>query len=298
MNIRDAGESIRKRDTDLNRKVFPFEVIHTTGPANNMLYFHWHDYMEISRVDAGKGVYHIEGKRYGVTSGDIVIINNIERHRVTFDETDSLFETVIHFAPSLIWSRENSYFDYNYLKLFLYEGARFNNRPRLDADLSAEIGGLIGGIKSEYLEKPPHFELMIKSKLLTIITHLIRHTDMQSGDRGDYLVRKKNIERIENILKYINGNYKEDITLVSIAEEFAMNPAYFSDFFRKNVGVTFLHYLTRARVNQAIHLLSENRLNSTETAYAAGFSSTASFYKAFKRITGGNPGDYKHSILK
>ncbi|TFG63181.1 MAG: AraC family transcriptional regulator [Spirochaetales bacterium] len=298
MSSNNTGETIRKRDSDITRKVFPFEVIHTTGPANNMRYFHWHDYMEISRVDAGSGVYHIEGKRFSVTAGDIVVINNIERHRVTYEDTDPLFETVLHFSPTFIWSKENSYFDYNYLKLFLYEGARFNNRPLLEPDVSREMGRIIGEIKSEYLQKPPHYELMVKSKLLTIITHLLRHTDMRTEDRGDYLIRKKNIERIENILKYINENFKEDLSLAAIADQFAMNPAYFSDFFRKNVGVTFLHYLTRTRINEAIHLLNENRLNSTEVAYAAGFSSTGSFYKAFRRVTGGNPGEYKHSVLK
>ena len=286
----------QKRESDLNQRLFPFEIVHINEPANNMAFFHWHEFMELSYVQEGRGLYEIEDKRFEVQRGEIVVINNIERHRVTYNPKQPLFETVLHFAPSLIWSKENSYFDHTYLELFLYNGARFNNRPKLRPEVRPKIASIIDEIVEEYVARREYYELMIKSKLLTLITHLIRSCGIKSANQDEYLYRRKNIERLEDILKYINSNFAENIGLASIAQRFFMSPAYFSDFFKRNIGINFSDYLTRARVSESVRLLNENRLNTTEIAYTVGFQSLPSFYAAFKRITGKNPGQYRKSL--
>ncbi len=238
------------------------------------------------------GKYEIEDKVFTVQEGDIVVINNIERHRVTYSPETPLYETVFHFAPSLIWSKENSYFDHSYLKLFLYQGVRFFNKPELDPSTREIVAALIHDMVEEYARQQQYFELMIKSKLLTLITHLIRCCGIDSEDGDAYLHRKKNIERIE-ILTYINANFAENITLTSLAQHFFISPSYFSDFFKKNIGINFVEYLNRTRITEAARLLNENRLNSTQTAFAVGFNNMASYYTAFKKLTGKNPGQYR-----
>ena len=76
--------NIKKRESKLLEQPFPFEIIHIDEPANNMSMFHWHEFMEISYIQEGKGTYEIEEKVFGVAKGDFVIINNIERHKVTY----------------------------------------------------------------------------------------------------------------------------------------------------------------------------------------------------------------------
>jgi len=286
----------KKRESDLNQRLFPFEIVHINEPANNMAFVHWHEFMELSYVQEGRGLYEIEDKLFEVDRGEIVIINNIERHRVTYDPKQPLYETVLHFAPSLIWSKENSYFDHTYLELFLYNGAWFNNRPELKPDIKPVIAAVIAEIVEEYVAKRQYYELMIKSKLLTLITHLIRSCGIGTPSQDEYLYRKKNIERLEEILRFINSSFSEDIGLGSVAQRFFMSPAYFSDFFKKNIGINFSDYLTRTRISEAIRLLNENRLNSTEIAFSVGFKNLPSFYAAFKRITRKNPGQYRRSL--
>ncbi|UCF97523.1 MAG: helix-turn-helix transcriptional regulator [Spirochaetaceae bacterium] len=291
-----SPQRTKKRESDLNQRLFPFEIVHINEPANNMAFFHWHEYMELSYVKEGRGLYEIEDKKFEVERGDIVVINNIERHRVTYNPKQPLYETVLHFAPSLIWSKENSYFDHTYLELFLYSGAGFNNRLKLEPEIQPKISVIIDEIVEEYLARRQYYELMIKSKLLTLITHLIRSCGIKSSSQDEYLYRKKNIERLEEILKYINANFFEDVALGSIAQRFFMSPAYFSDFFKKNIGINFSDYLTRSRITESIRLLNENRLNTTEIAFTVGFKNLPSFYAAFKRIAGKNPGQYRKSL--
>ena len=64
-----------------------------------------------------------------------------------------------------------------------------------------------------------------------------------------------------------------------------MSSSYFSDFFKKNLGISFLQYLTQVRIGEAVRLIKENRQNISEIAFTVGFNNIGSFYNAFKKIT-------------
>ncbi|MDR3643719.1 MAG: AraC family transcriptional regulator [Clostridia bacterium] len=282
-----------KRESNLKGKPFPFEVVHIGEPAHNMKYFHWHDFLEISYIDGGSGTYHIEGKTLPVKKGDIVIINNIEKHMVTYGPDETLYETVIHFDPSLIWSEENSPFDHSYLRLFLYNGARFNNKPIFNEKNTAAVKTIISEIVGEYTRREQFFELMIKAKLLTLITLLIRQCFLEESSLHEFSFKKKNIERLDRIILYVNEHYDKELRLPIVAKEFYMNASYFSEFFKKNMGVSFSDYLTMVRINKALSLLYSENLSTTEIAFRCGFNNLSSFFSSFKKCTGMNPGEYK-----
>jgi AraC-like DNA-binding protein len=284
-----------KRESPISSRPFPFELLHTDGPANNMRLFHWHDFMEISYVTRGTGRYEIEEKAFTVRAGDIVIINNIERHRVTYHPADPLYETVMHFAPDLLCARDAGGLDARYLRLFLHDGASFSNKPELQGRTRAEVKRLVSEIRGEYRDRRPWHELMIKARLLTLVTCLMRECRVsEAGDPQMLAVRKKNIARLERILAYVRKSFREEIHLDDIAERFSMNPSYFSDYFRRNLGITFREFLAQARVQEALRLLEEDRMTITEIAFACGFNTTAGFYAAFKKVTGRRPGDYRN----
>jgi AraC-like DNA-binding protein len=284
-----------KREWSLADGDFPFEIVHIGEPANNMSTFHWHDYMELSYIQKNGGRFEIEDRVYQVAKGDVVIINNIERHRVTYKGSKPLYETVIHFDPRLIWFREDPTMEYGYLKLFRHNRIAFNNRPELSDATKKELAQLFGQITAEYQAKKPFHKLLIKARLLTIIALLLRECTVEAVDDGVFLSKRNNIDRLKRILDFIEGNSRSAIGLESTAARFHFNASYFSDYFRKNVGITFSEYLSRVRVRDAIALMTEKSLSSTEAAYECGFNNIASFYAAFKRVTGMNPGAYLKS---
>jgi AraC-like DNA-binding protein len=281
-----------KREWGVSGGDFPFEIVHIGEPANNMATFHWHEYMELSYIQENEGRYEIEDRAYEVVKGDVVIINNIERHRVTYKAERPLYETVIHFDPKLIWFRDDPTMEYGYLKLFRRGRVAFNNRPELPEPTREEVGRLFAEITREYQEGKRFHELLIKAKLLTVIALLLRECKAEAVDDGAFQSRQNQIDRLKKILEYIEGNFAQGIGLESTAARFHFNGSYFSDYFRKNVGITFSEYLARVRVGEAVKLLTEKGASSTEAAYECGFNNIASFYAAFKRVTGMNPGDY------
>lgn len=286
---------VEKRKSNIE-KFFPFEVLHIDEPASNMSIFHWHEFMEISYIQSGMGKYEIEDKEFFVKKGDIVIINNNERHRLTYNSLEPLYEIVIHFNSRLVCQNDNTSFDLTYMKLFKYEKANFNNKPDLSEDIKETISSLISNIVKEYIQKESYYELMLKSKLLTLITILLRCCNVKQVNDFKFVSKRNQINRLDLILSYIDENFHKDISLDCISHKFFMNSSYFSDYFKKNIGINFLEYIVSKRINQAIKILYEDKMNSTETAFACGFNNVTSFYNAFKKITGMNPGDYLKSV--
>lgn len=288
----DMGiEGAIQRKSPLSESLFPFEVIHYDEPAHNMPMFHWHEFMEICFVMQGCGHYQIEGRSFPVSKGDIVIINGIEKHRVTYQPEAPLFETVLHFDAAILRSQGCLPSDNEFLGLF-GKGYGFLNRPLLDEETRSMLFELARNMLEEYLEKKPFFEMVIKAQLISLAAHLLRAGGLSRMDERARLSQKKQIDQLNLILNHIQDQFTGDLRMEQVARLFHMNPSYFSTYISKNLGISFTEYVTRLRIHEAVRLLKDGGRNSTEIAYASGFSSTSSFYAAFRRITGTTPGSY------
>ncbi len=285
---RRAAPVIR-RESDITRMSFPFELLHSKGPATNMNAFHWHDFVELSFVRAGAGTYEIEDKTFTVGPGDIVIINDVERHRVTFDPAVPLRETVLHFTADLLAAAGRT------LPLFRYRGRAFVNKPVLEAGARRVLRRLVGEIRREWEGRGPWFEALIRAKLVEIACLLLRAqgaTETGKEPRGARAGRRKTITRREQVLAWLRANYQRPVRMAAVARRFGMRPSSFSDFFRRSLGLTFTEYLTRLRVSEAARRIEEGTAGSAEAAFACGFATRASFYRAFRKVMGASPGEW------
>lgn len=95
------------------------------------------------------------------------------------------------------------------------------------------------------------------------------------------------------LMKYINDNYRGEISLTSAAQMMHMNANYVSQLFKKEAGVTFVHYITQRRLDDAKELLVTTQKPLTDIALDVGFNDTFHFIKTFKKLTGMTPGQYR-----
>ena len=61
--------------------------------------------------------------------------------------------------------------------------------------------------------------------------------------------------------------------------------------------LTFIEFLNQYRINQSKKLLMLDK-TITETCFESGFESLSYFNRTFKKITGGNPLQFKKRILE
>jgi two-component system response regulator YesN len=103
----------------------------------------------------------------------------------------------------------------------------------------------------------------------------------------------KNADTLGAVLRYIRENYSQPITLDDAARSVFLSPFYLSHSFKDELGITFIEYLTRVRMEGAKKLLSDKSLSMQAIAEAVGYDDASYFSKVFKKNEGVTPNKYR-----
>jgi two-component system response regulator YesN len=102
-----------------------------------------------------------------------------------------------------------------------------------------------------------------------------------------------NSSLVSKATQYINENYMNKITLLSVAEQLHTNHSYLSTLFKKETGISFTEYLNEVRLKRTQDLLLSTNLSLVEIALCSGFESQSYFTKVFKKKYGTTPREYR-----
>ena len=94
------------------------------------------------------------------------------------------------------------------------------------------------------------------------------------------------------IVQYIDENYS-NININGVSEHFGYSPNYFSKLFKKNMGITFVEYVNKKRLNKAVELLTTTDKTVDSICAEIGFSDKKHFYEIFKKYVGTTPGSIR-----
>lgn len=94
-------------------------------------------------------------------------------------------------------------------------------------------------------------------------------------------------------MEFIHDHYKKQIGLNDVADAVGLNPAYLSYVFKQESGIGFSNYLLNCRMQCARELLSKTNYKIKEVAQESGFNDYHYFSKAFKKLNGCSPADYR-----
>ena len=94
-------------------------------------------------------------------------------------------------------------------------------------------------------------------------------------------------------MEYIDRNYFEELTLVSLSEKYCVESSYFSRLFKQETGKNLMLYIAEKRIEKAIEYMKDENVNLTEIAFLTGYDDYTYFSKVFKKITGKSPRDYR-----
>lgn len=109
-------------------------------------------------------------------------------------------------------------------------------------------------------------------------------------------VKDESFEIYEKILHFLNENYKENISLQDLSQEFDLNPFYIIRLFKKQMNLTPHSYLLNVKVNKAKKYLQEG-YSIIITAQECGFFDQSHFHKNFYKITTITPKEYKLNFV-
>lgn len=167
----------------------------------------------------------------------------------------------------------------------------FCKKLRKDAGVDGEAAGQMESLREneEILKRAVSTAESvddIKAYIGTLLDHAIELRNTVSGRRYSDIIQtaKKRIEQ-----DYMS----EDISLNSVAAEVCMSPSYFSSVFSKEMGKTFIEYLTEVRMEKAKQYLACSSMKTSEISYEVGYKDPHYFSYIFKKTQGCTPKEYR-----
>ncbi|MCR5807254.1 MAG: AraC family transcriptional regulator [Oscillospiraceae bacterium] len=153
----------------------------------------------------------------------------------------------------------------------------------------SSAGNLIKDIYVLYSNFNEVSEVYIYIKVLTLLARIKEYqlSRVKYDDGGKYS------DTFSVILRYIDQNYMNDITLEDLSSLAGYSTYHFSRIFKKYSNTTFINFLNRRRVKAAEMMLLESGNSITDVAMKVGFSSLTTFNRVFKSINGYTPSEYK-----
>ncbi|WP_028390029.1 response regulator transcription factor [Bacillus cihuensis] len=141
----------------------------------------------------------------------------------------------------------------------------------------------------------PLYSYQIKDfrQLRTETNHLLNqmwqsYTDYQNQVEDD---------TIKQIKHYIIEHSHKEISLDGIAQKFELSPIYISKLFKEQLGVNYISFLTKCRLEKAKKLMLNHEKSLKEITFEVGYQDPNYFSKVFKKMYGASPTEYRKSLL-
>lgn len=246
--------------------------------------FHLHDGYEIYLFLKGNVNCYVEQQCFHMERGDLLVIRPGQYHRPAMLDQSSYERITLNFQESVL-----RHFSTDKTDL----AAIFREPPgdkvcfiHLSEEQLQRYLSLIE--KTEQLLHSDEFgnDVLIQSclmRLLVLINQAFRTTGRQTSNIMPKLIR--------DLLRYVDANLSEPITLKTLEHEFYLNGTYISRQFKRHTGLTLRNYLLERRISHARALLSSD-LSITEVCQKSGFSDYANFIRSFTKTVGISPGKY------
>lgn len=149
---------------------------------------------------------------------------------------------------------------------------------------------------SEYLLKPVDEEALgeIMKKLgeeiasTRQVEHALEQAELEGGNLNlEYYMQLDLSENryVSRTIEAIRERYAEKISIEGISEELGVSASYLSRKFKEITGQTFLDFLNKYRVQQAIVLLNTRQYRISEISEEVGFTDYKHFCSVFKKYT-------------
>lgn len=98
---------------------------------------------------------------------------------------------------------------------------------------------------------------------------------------------------VHEAMMYIERHYNQNITVTQLADWCNLDRSYFGKIFKNTVLVTPHEYILRYRINTACDLLKNTDLSIGDISAQVGYENQLHFSRAFKKITGIAPREWR-----
>lgn len=255
-----------------------FRLFHINDQTKKDFSYHYHDFHKIIVFISGKVTYHIEGKAYHLKPRDILLVSQGAIHKPEIDPS-------VPYERYIFWIRDDlSCQELN--TCFQKANDRSFNLVRADSALQERLKDLLPEIEQTLQNK--HFgDTVLRDALFTQFMIYINRIFLRTSSSPDKKTYSSDTQ-VEQLLKYINRNLSENLSIDQLAERFFLSKYHMMRKFKNETGYTIHNYITSKRLLMARSLISQG-MPVMKAALASGFRDYTTFVRAYKKQFGKAP---------
>ncbi len=258
-----------------------FRLFHLRDADGIRTDYHYHEFCKLLILLSGSGSYLVEGQRYLLKPGDMVLLDSHCIHRPEF-------------TPGVPYERIILYISPDFLRRESVGGCRLEDCfsgtnghvMRLNEKSKKNLLAHVEALERELSQTHYGREIACNSLLLQLLvgiarcrqqTHILQPTPAHPGD-----------PTVTAIVSYLDSHLTENLTIDGLAERFYLSKFHMMRRFREQTGTTIHSYLNERRLFLARELLTQG-IPSMEVCYQVGFGSYSSFARSFSKLFGATP---------
>ncbi len=257
-----------------------FRLFHLQDAQGTKIDYHYHEFHKLLLLRSGSGSYSVEGQRYAITAGDIVLVGRRCVHRPEFEPGVPYERTIIYISPEFLQSHSTE--DCSLEDCF---SGNPSHVLRLPEKQRRKLTALADTLEQE-LSGNGYGRVILSNGLLLGLLVEIGRALQQDGPAPEPITPHNS--RVLDILRYLDAHLTEDITIDDLAEQFYLSKYHMMRIFRKETGDSIHGYLTDRRLLHAKDLIAKGK-SATEACFLSGWHSYSSFTRAYSKRFGTTP---------
>ncbi|MBS7210530.1 MAG: AraC family transcriptional regulator [Lachnospiraceae bacterium] len=260
--------------------------------------------IELNYIVDGDCMYDIDGKIFNLTKRSLILVNGNVPHRVLISTGCILMsinctQESMHPCFGTIKDLLSAYPELSDIFEHLTSGIHLNNakllypllqcicnvydNPKESSPMLRSGLSFVESNDADYKRDFPYLNLLVNKALIDISK---LYTNAEPSVVSLY---------VEKIKHFISYHFFEITSIDQIAEHIALNKIYMQKIFKQETGMTLWSYLTKFRMQKAVHYLSFTNIPIGDIDEMLGINSRQNFYLLFKKEYGMSPSEYRKS---
>ncbi len=251
---------------------------------------HWHPYVEVLVSLRDGNAATVNFTRYALRENDIVIVYSGDLHAVHYVTEDSFL--IIQFPIALLAVMGE-------LNRILPQLSRCNCVRHTPNDAAnAAMLRSVQAIDGYYHSDDAFREVRAYASLLEFFAQVGGLCmSAQPDDVGSANTEQANMKLMAEACLYITENCVKALTVNEVASTMGVSKSHFAHLFKGYTNMTFVDFLTMERIKLAESLFPNPRLHIIDIAFESGFSSISSFNRAFRKVKGCSPTEFRATMV-
>jgi AraC-like DNA-binding protein len=252
---------------------------------------HYHKEIELLYVQEGGLRMCIQDEQHQLEPGDVLLVGSSQPHFTQGVTSERAVYLTLHFDLAPYYDPAMMIY-YRYFAEIDSPLSRVNPLFRTNAKLRTAVGQVIVDIHSEMDTRTRGYTMAVNLLVKQLMLTILRNDPEEAAQSHDRLPAYP----LHPVFDYVDRHLADKIEMEAISKMMNMNYYYFSKYFKRVMGLSFIEYVNIRRIKQAERLLLTQDVSVAAIAQQVGIPNVAHFYELFKRYNHCSPKEHVQKL--